>query len=69
MAQLKTKTLSTKNTQSPTLCGSLSSKKITSSIGDKGTVAIRDHSKLSNLEYLNSGHIGFAGILLGTTAE
>ena len=30
---------------------------------------IADHSRLANLDFLNSGHTGFAGIEFGTTAE
>lgn len=32
-------------------------------------VFLRDHAKLTNLNWLNSGHTGFAGIEFGTTAE
>lgn len=34
-----------------------------------GQRVIKDHALLSNLDYIKSGHTGFAGILFGTTAE
>lgn len=34
-----------------------------------GAKIVKDHSKLSNLDYLSSGHKGFAGIEFGTTVE
>ena len=38
--------------------------------GQGGSIAIpRDHDKLHHLDYLESGHTGFAGIEFGTTAE
>lgn len=48
------------NIHSDKLCGGIS---------ESGTVILKDHSKLTNLEYLKSGHTGFAGIEFGTTAE
>lgn len=35
----------------------------------RGQKTMKDHSKLDNLDYANSGHTGFAGIEFGTTAE
>ena len=37
--------------------------------GGSGGYTFKDHSKLINLDYLNSGHEGFAGIQFGTTEE
>lgn len=62
---LKTKTVSASLKQN--LCGSLSTKQINATLA--GRVETRDHSNLNNLEYLKSGHTGFAGIEFGTTAE
>ena len=46
---------------------SLSTKTISVQIG-KNNYITADHAKLKNLDYANSGHTGFAGILYGTTA-
>ena len=46
---------------------SLSTKTVSVQIG-KNNYVIADHSKLKNLEYLQSGHTGFAGIEMNTTA-
>ena len=50
------------------LCGGRGTKQVSASIigGSAGTT---DHSKLKNLDYIKSGHTGFAGIIFGTTAE
>lgn len=48
------------------LNGSLSTKTISVQMG-KDSYLVSDHSKLKNLEYLKSGHTGFAGILINTT--
>lgn len=37
--------------------------------GLQGSHSVSDHSKLSHLDFLESGHKGFAGIQFGTTAE
>jgi hypothetical protein len=55
--------------KSDRLNAKLSTKKVSVSIGGGGTVAITDHSLLTNLEYLKSGHTGFAGIEFDTTAN
>ena len=48
----------------------LSTKKVSVSIGGNGGMIIMtDHSQLTKLDYLESGHTGFAGIEYGTTAE
>ena len=47
----------------------LSTKRVSVSIGGGGTVVMSDHASLTHLNYLESGHIGFAGIEFGTTAE
>ena len=50
------------------LCGGLGTKQVSALIEDKGG-GTRDHSKLKNLDYIKSGHTGFAGIVFGTTEE
>jgi len=50
------------------LNASLKQQNLSASFG-KGGYTLKDHSKLQNLDYLNSGHEGFAGIQFGTTAE
>lgn len=48
----------------------LSTKRVHVDIGGGGgAVAITDHAQLTHLDYLESGHKGFAGIEFGTTAE
>ena len=47
----------------------LSTKKVSVSIGGSGTIVMTDHASLTHLNYLESGHTGFAGIEFGTTAE
>ena len=78
MAEIKTTRIGKANTKTPTLSGSLSAQTVSGSLGTKtistrigaqGVVALKDHAKLSNLEYAKSGHTGFAGILLDTTAN
>ena len=78
MAEIKTTRIGKENTKTPTLSGSLSAQTVSGSLGTKtistrigaqGVVALKDHAKLSNLEYAKSGHTGFAGILLDTTAN
>ena len=49
------------------LNASLKQQKLSASFG--GGYTLKDHAKLLNLDYLNSGHEGFAGIQFGTTAE
>jgi len=46
--------------KSTNITGSLSSKRISTSIGGKGVVILKDHAKLENLDYEHSGHTGFA---------
>ena len=71
MSTLTTKKISVNGVETKTqeLNPKISSKQINVQIAGSGTVAIRDHAKLSHLEWLNSGHTGFAGIEFGTTAE
>ena len=38
-------------------------------MGGGSGVVIKNHALLENLDYLNSGHTGFAGIEFGTTEE
>lgn len=68
MPKISTKKIASK-TLSQDICGSLGMRTMCGSVGGQGAIPIRDHSKLSNLEYAKSGHIGFAGIEFGTTAE
>lgn len=46
---------------------SLSTKKVSVSVGRTGAVLVTDHANLTNLDYESSGHTGFAGILMDTT--
>lgn len=46
---------------------SLSTKTVSVQIG-KNNYITADHAKLKNLDYANSGHTGFAGIEMNTTA-
>lgn len=50
------------------LCGGLGTKQVSALIKGKGG-GTTDHSKLKNLDYIKSGHTGFAGIVFGTTEE
>ena len=50
------------------LCGGIGAKQISANLA-RSDGETKDHSKLNNLEYLKSGHIGFAGIVFGITAE
>lgn len=54
--------------KSDRLNANLSTKKVTVSIGGGGTITTSDHSQLTNLDFEHSGHTGFAGILMNTTA-
>jgi hypothetical protein len=51
------------------LNASLKQQRLSANLGGTGGYTLKDHSKLLNLDYLNSGHEGFAGIQFGTTAE
>ena len=52
------------------LNATLKQQKISASFGKgEGGYTLKDHSKLLHLDYLDSGHTGFAGIEFGTTAE
>ena len=55
--------------KSDRLNANLSTKKVTVSISGGGAAIMTDHSQLTKLDYLQSGHTGFAGIEFGTTAE
>lgn len=55
--------------KSDRLNANLSTKRVTVNIGGGGTIANPDHAQLINLDFPNSGHIGFAGIEFGTTTE
>ena len=51
------------------LNASLKQQRLSANLGGGGGYTLKDHAKLINLDYLNSGHEGFAGIQFGTTAE
>lgn len=51
------------------LNASLKQQRLSANLGGGSGYTIKDHAKLLNLDYLNSGHEGFAGIQFGTTEE